>query len=182
MNNNGYKLNISSDAFKSMREDFDKLLKKTIFNMNDKGSNTAELTVKLKVDLVPQTVVVNEGDGNKTRDYLCPKFTHKINSVMTTKLEESGGFTGEYELVYDADLQDYVAKPVGAQQASFFDNEDENDEYYEDKTDEDVPLMITDGKAVFIGEAVSDFDKIDDVVDQLKDMYEIDNPSIEENE
>lgn len=170
MNNNGYKLNISSDAFKSMRDDFDRLLKKTIFNMNDKGSNTAELTVKLKVDLVPQQVVTNDGEGNKIREYLNPKFTHKINSVMTTKLEESGAFVGEYELVYDADLQDYVAKPVGAQQASFFDNEEENEDFYEDKTGNE-PLMLTDGNTVIIGEEVSDFDEIDDVVDKLKDMY-----------
>lgn len=181
MNNNGYKLNISSDAFKSMRDDFDRLLKKTLFNMNDKGSNTAEITVKLKVDLVPQQTVTNDGDGKKVRDYLNPKFTHKINSVMTTKLEESGAFVGEYELVYDADLQDYVAKPVGAQQASFFDEDVANDEYYEDKTN-DGPLMLTDGKTVIVDDEVSDFDEIDDVVDKLKDMYEIENPCDEETE
>lgn len=174
MNNNGYKLNISSEAFKSMRDDFDRLLKKTLFNMNDKGSNTAELTVKLRVDLVPQQTVSEDGEGRKVRDYLNPKFTHKINSVMTTKLEESGAFTGEYELVYDADLQDYVAKPVGAQQASFFDTEDDNNDYYEDKTDNE-PLMLTDGKTAIVDDEVSDFEQIDDVVDRLKDMYEIEN-------
>lgn len=181
MNNNGYKLNISSEAFKSFREDFDKLLKKTFFNMNDKGSNSAEITVKMKVDLIPSQTVSNDGDGNKVRDFLNPKFTHKISSVMTTKLEESGGFTGEYELVYDADLQDYVAKPVGVQQQSFFDEDADNNDYYEDKTDNE-PLMLTDGNTVIVDEDASDFDEIDNVVDRLKDMYEIENPCEEESD
>lgn len=161
MNNNGYKLNIESDAFKSMRNDFDKLLKKTLYNMTAKESNSAELTIKLKIDLLP-TQTIGYRDGKESVDeYLKPTFTHKINSVMTTKLEESGIFNGEYALVWDEELQDYVAKPVGAQQASFFDNEDDNKDDYEDKTNDGQPLMLTGGNLLVEGEVVSDFDEID---------------------
>ena len=176
MNNNGYKLNIESDAFKSMRVDFDKVLKKTLYNMTAKESNSAELTIKVKVDLLP-TKTVGYTDGKESiNEYLKPTFTHKINSVMTTKLEESGIFNGEYALVWDEDLQDYVAKPVGVQQTTIFNDEEE----YEDKTGTNEPLMLTEGEKE-LGEINSDFDDID-VVDRLKDMYLSDDDTPEEPE
>ena len=45
------RLNIDSNAFAAMKEDFDKVLRRTLSNMQAKESDAATLTVKLSISL-----------------------------------------------------------------------------------------------------------------------------------
>lgn len=172
MINSNYKLNIDGQAFTSLREDFNKILKRTVSNMEEKASNNAEITIKLKIELVPSFLPPQQAD-QEGRPILKPKFEHKVSSVMNTKFEESGSLKGDYELVWDEDAQDYIAKPIGYTQTSMFDNENDYYEANAEESTEKEPLLLEEAKVEEADEDIlnGDFDDIDAVVDNLKDMY-----------
>ena len=166
-----------------MREDFDKILKRTVNNMELKGSNTAEVTVKLKIELVPDYLPPASSD-EEGRAILKPKFEHKVSSVMNTKFEESGSLKGDYELVWDEQAQDYIAKPIGFQQMSIYDTEKGCYEGYAEEVVDESPLMIEgatrdDENNDELQEELVD---IDEVVKNLENMYanEHENGGVEE--
>ena len=123
-NQNILELNINSSAFENMKADFDAVLKRTLSNMQQKGSNDAALTLKLNISLEENEVRdFDATEPNAYRKVYKPGFDHKISSVMQIKTEKSGSFNGEYELVWDHDLEDYVMKPIDNGQPSIFDEE-----------------------------------------------------------
>ena len=96
MNENVLKLNIESDAFSAMKQDFDKVLRRTLANMQQKESSDATLTLKLSISLIEQDAPDFESAyANATRKVQKPRFDHKISSVMQIKTEESGSLKGE---------------------------------------------------------------------------------------
>lgn len=115
-------LNINSTAFDKMKEDFNKVLKKTLSNMLEKQSEEATLNLKLKILI--EEVRVRDYDAiseSATKTINKPSFEHKLSSVMQIKTQESGSLKGEYELVWDENLQEFVMKPITNGQTSFFD-------------------------------------------------------------
>lgn len=56
MNENVLVLTLDSNAFEKMKGDFNKILKRTLGNMQTKGSDEATLTLKLNISLTEQTV------------------------------------------------------------------------------------------------------------------------------
>lgn len=123
-NANILELNINSNAFENMKEDFNAVLKRTLANMQQKGSNEAALTLKLSISLDESEVRdFDSQEPNAYRRVYKPGFDHKISSVMQIKTEKSGSFNGEYELVWDEDLEDFVMKPINNGQPSFFDED-----------------------------------------------------------
>ena len=122
MENNILKLNINSNAFENMKEDFDKVLKRTLGNMQIKESDEATLTLKLNISLTEMEVPDFESEfPNAMRKIHKTRFDHKVSSVMQIKTEESGHLKGEYELVWDEEAQDFVMKPIDNGQTSFDD-------------------------------------------------------------
>lgn len=136
MNSNDIlKLNINSNAFESMKADFDKVLKRTLVNMQNKESDEATLTLKLSISLTEMEVPDFESASpNAMRKIHNPRFDHKVSSVMQIKTEESGHLKGEYELVWDEEAQDFVMKPIDDGQRTLFDD-DFVDETYTDVTE-----------------------------------------------
>lgn len=117
-------LNIDSNAFAAMKEDFNKVLRRTLSNMQTKESDAATLTVKLSISLSEIEVPdLNASSDFATRKAYKPRFDHKINSVMQIKTEESGSLKGEYELVWDEDEQDFVMRPIDNGQRTLFDDD-----------------------------------------------------------
>lgn len=117
-------LNIDSNAFAAMKEDFNKVLRRTLSNMQTKESDAATLTVKLSISLSEIEVPdLNASSDSATRKAYKPRFDHKINSVMQIKTEESGSLKGEYELVWDEDEQDFVMRPIDNGQRTLFDDD-----------------------------------------------------------
>ena len=135
-------LSIESSVFDALKRDFDKVLKRTIGNMQVKESEEATLTLKLSI-LLKEIEVPNyeSDDPTAMRIVHTPQFDHKVSSVMQIKTEESGKFKGEYELVWDEELQDFVMKPIDNGQMSF-------DDDYVTSESEDVPPEEDDIRAL----------------------------------
>lgn len=117
-------LNIDSNAFSAMKEDFNKVLRRTLGNMQVKESDEATLTLKLSIKLSETEVPDwDAASPNAMKTIHKPRFDHKVSSVMQIKTEESGSLKGEYELVWDEDAQDFIMKPIEDGQRTLFDDD-----------------------------------------------------------
>lgn len=100
MNENVLVLTLDSNAFEKMKGDFNKILKRTLGNMQTKGSDEATLTLKLNISLTEQDVPDYDSPNPAAMKTIQnPRFDHKISSVMQIKNQESGTLNGDYELV-----------------------------------------------------------------------------------
>ena len=110
-------LNLNGDTFNALKNDFNQVLRKTLTNMESKGSELAELTVKLKISLKKEE---HPCEGFH-REIMTPKFDHKVSSVMQIKDEITGSLSGNYELVWDSERGEYVMREVHDGQMQFVD-------------------------------------------------------------
>jgi TRAP-type C4-dicarboxylate transport system substrate-binding protein len=110
---NVWALTLSSDTFNALKSDFDQVLRKTLTNMENKESEQAELTVKLKISLMKeQAPNFDSLIPGAQREVIKPKFDHKVSSVMQIKDEKTGTLSGNYELVWDGELGQYVMREI----------------------------------------------------------------------
>ena len=56
------KLSINSDVFLSLRRNFDAILEKVLQSMQEQKNNTAEINVKLKIELEKSYINVSYND------------------------------------------------------------------------------------------------------------------------
>ena len=131
-------LNIGSKALETFRTDFDAMLANTIFTMEQKDSDEAEITVKFTIKTVADTVPDDEATyPNTMRDIKKPFISHKIASKLTLKSERTGTTVrGDAELVRDKRLNCYLLRPLDDAQTSIFDFE--NYEYEAGEISEDT--------------------------------------------
>ncbi len=132
-------LTLNSDTFKSMKEDFNSILSRTLGNMTMRGATDATVTLKLSVSLEK----VADNTNEEMREVTKPSFKHDISSVMQVKDKKSGALTGNNELVWDEDKGDWVLREFGAQQMNMFD--DDNTYYdadYEEEGDRDPAMLL----------------------------------------
>ena len=113
-------LSLDTDTFSVLKEQFDRVLNKTLGNMEMKGANTATITMKLDIELDKDS----RDTGNGFKEFTLPKFKHTINSVMQVKDKASGELTGDYALVFDADSGQYVLQKIDDGQENLFDSTD----------------------------------------------------------
>ena len=158
-------LTLDSAAFEDMKGDFNKVLQRTLGNMLGKDSKEATLTIKLNIELQEAEVPnYQSDDAMAMRKINKPKFEHKVSSVMQIKNEVSGSVKGEYELVWDDELQEFVAVTIDNGQRSFFDDDYEGEEFDdEDNSDfeEDEMLLLEEGKRL-LGAHITEEDISDD--------------------
>ena len=125
-------LTLESELFNEMKEDFNLILQKTLMNMENKKSEQAELTMKLKISLTNDTVPdFSEVKYNAEREIVRPTFSHKISSVMQIKCEKSGKIIGDYELVWDKEIGRYVMRTIDNGQMTMFEGEEVPDDVYD---------------------------------------------------
>lgn len=190
MNNKDLTLTINSDTFTAMKNDFDKVLTRTLSNMLGKESDEATITLKLSISLREDEAPDFEATyPNAIRAIQKPRFDHKISSVMQIKTEESGSLKGEYELIWDKEKGDYVMRPIDNGQQSLFDNDapvkaDSDDNCievdYVDVTEDEVPA-IEDGKIKYLpsrneeafDEAVDSLEEAE--TDEIEETYDFGN-------
>lgn len=111
-------LSLNSDAFTSLKNDFDSILRKTLSNMKEQENDIAEITMKLKITLEHDSVDMGY---DKQRPIIKPKFDHKVTSVMQMKDETSGCLNGDYEMVWDEEKKKYILTHIKTRQVSMFD-------------------------------------------------------------
>lgn len=154
MENNIFKLNLESDAFGALKTDFDQLLRRILAKMEKHESEEAEMTIKLNISLRKEQIDDFSGTyAGAQRDIVVPAFKHKITTMMKLKDEKSGYLGGDYELVWDADTADYIIRPIGSNQVSYYDDEVE------------MPQLNA-------ATLEADFRELDDSGDDVLDEYE----------
>jgi len=121
-------VNLNGDTFNSFKNDFNIILRKTLMNMEDKSSQYAEVTVKMKISLsedqVPDATVVGY---DAKRDVIVPKFEHTVSSVLQIKDKKGGALSGRYELIWDRERGEYVMREIKENQMNLFDVENDFD-------------------------------------------------------
>jgi ribosomal protein S25 len=125
-----YALNLESEAFNSLKMDFNNMLRKILATMTQKESENGEINIKLKITLYGTTAPdIQTSEYHADREVFCPKFEHTITSSIQIK-EKATGFVGgfDYELVWDKHLGEFVMLPVQDAQQSMFDEPDESQE------------------------------------------------------
>ena len=110
-------LSLNGDTFAILKEQFDKILNRTVGNMEMKGADDAVITLKLSVSLEKSSVTVGDGIKEVTK----PTFKHDISSVMQVKDKVSGQTTDDYALVWDENENKYVLRKIENGQMSFDD-------------------------------------------------------------
>lgn len=117
-----YELTLNSETFAALKADFDLVLKKTLSNMQKKGSDSAEVKVSLKIALSKaedSNIKINDLDG--MREVLIPRFDHKVASVLQIKDEASGTLSGNFELVFDENRKSWIMREIIGPQTSLED-------------------------------------------------------------
>ncbi len=117
-----YELLITDNIFCELRENFNAVMKKTLFTMQSKGSDSGKINLELKIFLNHDVLELGSGIfGKETREYVNPAFEHKVTSTIQIKDEKTGKIDGKYELV-SADGS-YFIKEIENPQRSLFDAE-----------------------------------------------------------
>lgn len=116
-NTNERKLSLDGNTFAILKEQFDKILNRTVGNMEMKGADVAVITLKLNVSLEKSSVSV----GDYIKEVTKPTFKHDISSVMQVKDKVSGQTTDDYALVWDENERKYVLRKIENGQMSFDD-------------------------------------------------------------
>ena len=115
-------LTLNSSTFAALKADFDQVLKNTLRNMQEKGSEAAEVKVSLKISFVKdEKSYIQIADLDDRREIIIPKFDHKVSSVLQIKDEASGTLGGNFELVFDDVREDYVMREIINPQTSLGD-------------------------------------------------------------
>ena len=93
------KLSITDEYFEDMADKFDEMLTKTLDEMRTKGSNDAQITLKLGIELLPSTAATYDDNGDylEERESTIPKFTYKITSAVSYPKGKLEGNIHDYD-------------------------------------------------------------------------------------
>lgn len=135
-NYNEKNLSLDGDTFAILKEQFDRILNRTVGNMEMKGADDAVITLKLSVSLEKSSVTV----GDDIKEVTKPTFKHDISSVMQVKDKVSGQTSDDYALVWDEHENKYVLRKIENGQMTF-DDFDENGAPIYDADYQEVPSL-----------------------------------------
>lgn len=128
---NDLPLSLKSDTFNALCSDFDQILRSTLNGMEETEQDVAEINVKVKITLTPDSAPdFSVAGGQQTRSITKPKFDHSVSAVIQKKEKKTGTLSGNYELVWDRETCQYVMRPIDNGQTSLFDKE--KDEVWEE--------------------------------------------------
>lgn len=121
-------LGINGEVFAELRKHFDAVLQRTLRNMQSRGCDSADISIKLAitVDTVENFHADNEGVVH-SEIVRKPLFAHKVSASMKIKDTEQGFFNENYDLVYEPNIGEFILVPIIDRQMQLLseDNEDE---------------------------------------------------------
>ena len=121
---NDLPLSLKSDTFNALCSDFDQILRSTLNGMEETEQDVAEIAVKVKITLTPDSAPdFSVAGSQQTRSITKPKFDHAVSAVIQKKEKKTGTLSGNYELVWDRETCQYVMRPIDNGQTSLFDKE-----------------------------------------------------------
>lgn len=91
-NKNDLPLSLKSDTFNALCSDFDQVLRATLQGMDETSQDVAEVNVKVKITLTPDSApdFSVRGIGQQTRSITKPKFDHTVTAVIQRKEKKTG--------------------------------------------------------------------------------------------
>lgn len=116
---NAMELTLESDTFATMKRDFDDMLMSTLKNMQTKGAENADLTLKLHISIENTNVTIR---GENT-DIVRPSFKHDLGSIMQIKDKKTGSLSGEMQLVWDEETGKPFMRKIDNGQISLFNDD-----------------------------------------------------------
>ena len=117
-----YELTLNSETFAALKADFDLVLKKTLSNMQKKGSEAAEVKVSLKISFAKGVIPdISLDNLEGPREMIIPQFDRKVSSVLQIKDEASGTLGGNFELVFDENRKSWILREIIGPQTSLED-------------------------------------------------------------
>lgn len=120
-----FPLTIESDTLNAFKSDFNQMLRKLLFTMEQQEAEEGTLNAKIVVKLMKDTTRDYQANGyDGTREITTQSFSHKVGISMQFKDEKSGTLGGAYEMVWDKDLNAYVMVEINNGQTSMFDEEE----------------------------------------------------------
>lgn len=133
-NKNDLPLSLKSDTFNALCSDFDQVLRATLHGMDETSQDVAEVNVKVKITLTPDSApdFSVRGVSQQTRSITKPKFDHTVTAVIQRKEKKTGTLAGNYELVWDKETCTYVMRPIDDGQTSIFDGESGGNDHLAD--------------------------------------------------
>ncbi len=124
MNPKKLPLTLESDTMNAFKSDFNQMLRKLLTSMESYEAEEGVLNAKINVSLKQDKARDYQANGyDGTRDITKPTFQHKIGISFQFKDEKSGTLGGDYEMVWDKDLNAYVMVEINNGQTSMFDEE-----------------------------------------------------------
>lgn len=109
------KITMESDSLSALRNDIDGMISRTLKTMHMTQNSEATVTAKIKITLNNEMVPSPDGPRKIVR----PVFEHEVQSVVQAKDKMSGTMNGEYELVYDAEKDEWYMKSTRSQISMF---------------------------------------------------------------
>lgn len=158
-----YALTLESEAFNSLKMDFNMMLRKILTTMTQKESESGEISLKLKITLTENFAPdVQNSEYHADREIFNPKFEHTVMSSIQIKEKATGYVGGEdYELVWDKHIGEYVMLPVQDAQLSLYDepdiendDEDEGDKAEDEESGKTEEIVCEDGFERNVQEAI----------------------------
>ncbi len=121
-----YPLSLNGDTFNALKSDFDQQLRQLLTEMEKRESEEATINIKIAVSLQPDQARDFQANGyDAMRDIVKPSFKHEVSTVMQVKSKKSGSLGGNFELVWDRELCQYVMREIDNGQVTLFDKEEE---------------------------------------------------------
>lgn len=154
MSTKGFELNLKSDAFNSFKSDFDSMLKHTLYTMQQKEGEEAQISITFKITLAKDTAPDHEITAYEAeRDVIIPKIDHKMKSKITIQDEKSGTVGGpKFELVWDPEEHEYVMRKIEDGNLRLFDSDELDNATNEDQDDATDDTTAEDDGTEFVCE------------------------------
>lgn len=115
------KLSFGMSSMTALREDMDIALQRLFNQMQTEGNREGKLSMSLSVEL--QDAPDIDRETGETKAAKAPVFSYKV-SYSTKHSTSLGGFCGSTEQILDHDGTGWTIAKAGAEQQSFFDEDE----------------------------------------------------------
>ena len=113
-------LDINTDTFKALKDDFNEMLMQVLYNLQDRELVECDMGVKLNIKF---DRIAPPAEG-AVAHYVAPQFKHEIQATFKQTAKKGGSLApAKMELVFDEELNKYVLRTIDDGQQDLFNQE-----------------------------------------------------------